>query len=797
MNEQRNPAVMAGLVNADGTGNIYITGNPSLNKLTLSLRVAADEAVGFPAGKPLPYGSLPSGASAIYVFFDGLLANGEVAAIDLSAGGWSSATFVDPASTLGYLVLAPDAEVRVAGGGVLDLRLDNVLVAESPASGTATVSLAGATGITAEQGDVSLFVNIADPPKPTDQPLDLEIGFAEPTVYTGHDADLVLHLINPGDGPLVPGGAGSWGAQPPTFQLTLVYGEGPGALSTLADANGISGEIADSYGNVWKPVAAHRQGERPYWTMQPDPGGGGTVLGSGGQATIEFRFSGIRTALPEGLDSAITLAYVSWSSVPGFRDGARALPITKRHGPEIATFYADPAIVPFGQSTVQTTLTWQADHADEVSFDVPGVPTAELFKTCGRGPLDGGIAASLGAPLKVTAFKRVTGAAGVADAQLTATRTITVGGVLRSEITTGVATQHGSLLVIPSRGRVAYLFFAGEPRFAAVDLTTRKASPPTDLGKVVKSPLTVQRTLCVLSSPDGATLYVVVAADDQTAWLLELSIASGAVVRQSPLGAVTGPDLKIGPISLVSAPDGKTLYASTMVMRFLSSGQSSGWVPEPYEALVIDAQTGAVTARYPWVATDPLAGPFVGVLGDGPRLLCLGRQAVSILDLTSGIAVDATLNLSDAKLAVLIDAVLAPDRRRAYVPVLDLSTAHEDTVDLALLVIDVDPAHRSLTLARRVEVGRTETLGSAIVAAFEFSIGNWTALSADGGTVCCALPPGAVATIATSGQEEDARVWPCSTNSDFTPIVVATAGDSSTIYATLASGPFVELSLVG
>jgi hypothetical protein len=794
VNEQHNAAVTAALVNADGTGNVYITSNPSLNRLTLRLSVATDEAVGFPAGKPLRYGSLPSGASAIYVFFDGLLANGEVAAIDFSARGWSAATFVDPASTLGYLVLAPDAEVRVAGGGALDLSLDNVLVAESPASGTATVSLAGATGITAAQGDVSLFVNIADPPKPPDQSLDLEIGFGDPTVYTGHDADLVLHLINPGGEPLVPGGAGSWGAQPPTFQLTLVYGDGPGALSTLADAHGIVGAIANGYGNVWKPVAAHRQGERPYWTMQPDPGGGGMVLGSGEHGTIEFRFSGIRTALPKGLDSAITLAYVSWSSVPGFRDGARALPITKRHGPGIATFYADPAIVPFGQRTVQTTLTWQADHADEVSFDVPGVPTAELFKTSGRGPLDGGITASLGSPLKVTAFKRVNGATG-ADAQLTATRTIAVGGVERSEITTGVPTQHGALLVIPSHGRVAYLFFAGDPRFAAVDLTTRKMAPPTDLRTVVKSPLTVRATLCAAVSPDGATLYVAIDADGQTAWLLEISIASGAVVRQSPLGGVTGPD-QIGPISLVSAPDGKTLYASTIAVRFFSSGQSHGWWPEPYEALVIDAQTGAVTARHPWVAKDPLAGPFVGVLGDGPRLLCLGRQAVSIVDLTSGIAVDATLNLEHAELGAIVNAVLAPDGRRAYVQVLDVSRPHEETVDVALLVIDVDPARRSLTLARRVEIGKTGPF-TVIAAIIEFWVGSWMALSADGRTLCCALPPGAVATIATSEEKEDVRVWPCSTNEDFTPVVVATAGDSSTIYATLASGPFVVLSLVG
>jgi hypothetical protein len=67
------PPPAAALENGDGTANIYVTADPSVNKVTLTVTNGTGGVIGVPAGQPVPDDKLPSGSSAAYLFFDGLL----------------------------------------------------------------------------------------------------------------------------------------------------------------------------------------------------------------------------------------------------------------------------------------------------------------------------------------------------------------------------------------------------------------------------------------------------------------------------------------------------------------------------------------------------------------------------------------------------------------------------------------------------------------------------------------------------------------------------------------------------
>ena len=259
--------------------------------------------------------------------------------------------------------------------------------------------------------------------------------------------------------------------------------------------------IANEYGNFWQPPQHRNQGEEPYWIMQPEPKGGGTVLGTGGKASIEFEVTGIEASpLPAGLDSALTVAYVSWHDIPGYNDGCTPLIITKRPGPRVIKFSAAPPVVPYGDQTVQTTLTWETAHSTGVRFDAPGIGPAQDFGPSGSGPLGGPLLVPLGSTLTVTAYKdisrdrRGTAAGGErspADEEITASAKLHIGGVTRTDVSAGIGRLGG--IVIPPGAGKAFIFqmnigaewFASLPKAAILDTATGKITGTVDLSSLI------------------------------------------------------------------------------------------------------------------------------------------------------------------------------------------------------------------------------------------------------------------------------------------------------------------------
>jgi hypothetical protein len=775
------PPVTAALENADGTANIYVTEDPSVNQLTLTLTAAPGVDVHLPAGAPVQYGDLPSGQSAVYLFFDGLLANAEIVPMHFTAPGWTSKSFTDPNSTLQYLVIAPGSDVTLAGGGALSFSMTNVLVAEQPTSGTADVVLAGATGISPGDADLSLFVNVADPPHPGDKVLDLDIGFDIPDLYTGQADQLVLHLINTGDGPLVPGGSGAWGPKPPTFKFTVLYGDGVGDLTALDDAQNISGAIADTYGNVWKPVDTETQGKKRSWQMQPDPNGGGTVLGTGEQATIEFSFSGIDPALPAGLDEAITVTYVSWSSVPGYKDGSLGVPVTKRAGPAITTFTADPGIVPYGATSFQTTLTWVAAHADSVSFDVPGVPPSNTYRPQGSGP-NSGIAATPGRPLGITAYKTIAAAKReLGDDQISASTTLVLPQVKRVDLSVA-----GPPFVVAPPGVTGYAF--NGTSCTEIDLTKMSVTRTWDLAAAVKNQLPVRGVLGVTSSPDGSRLHVAVFDQTYNAWLLEVDPAAATVTSQVSLG-VLGQGQSAQSASLAASPDGTTLYVSTLVQTFGSS-----IVVAPYALYVIDVGSYSVTTTFPWANND--AQGTIVAAADSGRVVMDGLKGPAVLETAGGVRVASSLDLTDPyKQYANPRSQLMADGSTLYISTIDATTYDENaqTANLALVVVDVDAKTGALSFARKVPFELQVNVPAEFIVDMLVQWGGGTvALSQDEKTLYFLFVPQSIAVV--SLEDMSVQIWGCDPGVFLMyPLVIG--AQAGAVYGMKPGGPLYAVSV--
>ncbi len=358
--------------NYDDTQTIYLTRSPGLNQITLSLSNDTMAQGVLPRGEPRSHSELAAG-TALYVFFNGLLSNDEIAAIRWTAEGaveWKSTCYESRNDR--YWVLSPTQDIAFGHDATVAFHLSNVLASTTGMS-PLSIELAGAEGLDGLRTSFSPAVQVLNPPAVENKTLNLNVGFAGgSTVYTCEAASpqsnaLCLYLTNPLPEPLVPDGFDSRN-RTPTFQLSLVFGDGPGALTRLSEAEAIEVNIRNSFGNAWDPVVKQRQGNYPSWLLHPSANGGGTVLGTGEQASIAFDLTGIVTQLPQGL----TYAYLGFSNIPGYNDGYYALEIFKVDPVRIRSFTANPAAISNATGPQSASLDFTVENAGYISISSSG-----------------------------------------------------------------------------------------------------------------------------------------------------------------------------------------------------------------------------------------------------------------------------------------------------------------------------------------------------------------------------------------------------------------------------------------
>jgi hypothetical protein len=373
------PTMAATWRNRDGTATIYISDDPSANEITLTIVNDLEAPIIFPPGSPAAIGALPPGQCAIYLFLNGLLSNEQAGAISAQAP-WASAVFTDPATGQAYLAMAPGEQIVLNVGEAVALRLAGVTASGQPTSGYVNMFLFGVRGVEDGTG-MQAYITLTHPPAPGDKELRLLAGFAEGDMVftgTGHHNRLLLFLSNPGPKPLVPGGSDSWGPNPPVFRFSLTCGTGPGALTTVDLARQIGFSIDNAYGNVWRHPERDDQGDHPRWLLRPDRNGGGTVLGTGAQATIVFDIENIVTTLPQG----VTYAHIGYQNIPGYDDGYLALEIIKVEPIVIESFTATPAEIANAIAGSEVTLRFAVRNAAYITIlNTPYARPANRLRT--------------------------------------------------------------------------------------------------------------------------------------------------------------------------------------------------------------------------------------------------------------------------------------------------------------------------------------------------------------------------------------------------------------------------------
>jgi len=362
--------------NADKRPVLYVPSDAAQNKITITLTNQTGGVVTFPAGKPVAVDKVASGQSALFLMFNGILDADDAAAVTWKAGGWAGAAFSD--TTNGpYLSIAPVQTVTLQAGAQVVFTLSNVAVKTKQPSGNVILQWTNITGFTPLIPAVQVFVNVAAPPVPANRDLSLLVGFAgTDTVLTGANqtSALMLYLTNPGSDPLVPGGAGAWGPQPPTFTLSFIYGSTAGALTTTAAATGIEVNFANGSGNQWT-VQPQTQGQAPSWELLPSKAGSSNVLGADANATVAFTIDSIVCPLEAGL----THAHISYANIPGYNDGFFTLQIVKVNPVSVSITPSKASIDLTSNPDTSVVLAVTAQNASYVT--VTNTPLGEPINT--------------------------------------------------------------------------------------------------------------------------------------------------------------------------------------------------------------------------------------------------------------------------------------------------------------------------------------------------------------------------------------------------------------------------------
>jgi hypothetical protein len=555
--------------NYDGTATIYLDDTEERsqpNLITIEIANTVGGPVTFPAGAPAAYASLPTGQSAVYLFFNGLVSASAVTKARLSASGWSAAAYTDTDGR-GYLAIAPDHDTALPSGGKVAFTLTDLVATGKPVSGHVTLSISGASGLTTGQSEVQVPVKVTQR-SPANQPLDLLVGFAgHAYVTTGADQDnaLLLYLTNPGAQPLAPDGSASWGPTPPTFQLSFVCGTGPGALTTAQAAAQISVDLGSTYGNAWKPVQRNTESPAPYWIMQPSAPRGGQILGVGEQATVTVDITGIVTTLPPGM----TYAHLSYTGIPGYDDGAFAIELLKVAPVAVTALTADPPSVTHATAAVPVTLKFTASNAGYVTVantpyaaattsasftDQVTVEVSEttVFTVTATNP-DTGAQASRSIEVAVTDPSPTVHALTVetdatVDGALTVTGTSKLGEVKASgPLTAPKATINGILEI--DKGQLSVVFNSPTRPAAFLMNVPGNSQAATDTGLAADAPVAIVRNNAATSqAPQGGGLAIVVPTGTIGLWtsgtihsgpgsapLTTLLTSAGDRVASSPL----------------------------------------------------------------------------------------------------------------------------------------------------------------------------------------------------------------------------------------------------------------------
>lgn len=351
------PQLIPAIGNPTAPNTIWITTDPTVNRLVLT--VETDVEASFAAARPVPYPEA-RGATGSLLYLDLTrleLSDAEFDAIELTGTGWA---FLKTTANR-RICLAPSDPLTLRPSGSVELHVDRVTLARPPQGASVELTLFSfrVGGVT--RGNLPITTRFqASLQVPPDGGEDLheaiKLEVPQPILigsvgeYQGVTNSIRI-VLSPGTRPNpVRADART------SFALSFVYADewpGFGAVCTRREAREmrvLRGQGADG----WHISRGGGQ-ESPSWLLTPADGE--PIVPDRG--TVELRIEDLVTTLAGGP----TLMLVSYSGVPGYKDGSFAVTLHKVPHVQVTSFTVTPNPVVLRDGVAEVLLEWTVEDA--------------------------------------------------------------------------------------------------------------------------------------------------------------------------------------------------------------------------------------------------------------------------------------------------------------------------------------------------------------------------------------------------------------------------------------------------
>ncbi|WP_198364149.1 beta-propeller fold lactonase family protein [Burkholderia ubonensis] len=336
---------------------IYITSDASYNKVSLQVQLSARSTQLSPGTIPAPE-TPPSSGTTLYIDLSALQLSATVwDALSLSADDWTFKTFPDE----GVFGMTPTKPITFYSGtaGVIKIEIDGITVPE-PLSQTQQQLYATYYGVPDVDGMNSTFAVVLQ--NRPDGGEDLSKLIAVSLSANGIvNSPPPLKACNAFALQFSSNQQLQVTAGPDTlFTVGFVYGgpqdkDGFGALTNVPSAQQI--EATKGLNAEQWIMKGYKNVESPYWTLQPPANA--PIVGTGAQSIVEIDFANVVTPYQPGP----TVMLVSYTKVPGYRDGAFALVLNKVAHAQIISLQVVPNPTCFSDGSANVTVSWKTANA--------------------------------------------------------------------------------------------------------------------------------------------------------------------------------------------------------------------------------------------------------------------------------------------------------------------------------------------------------------------------------------------------------------------------------------------------
>jgi DNA-binding beta-propeller fold protein YncE len=353
-------------INGEGADNtIYITTDPTVNKLTLVVNTNTPNTVYTPGQLTPPGEAASATGSLLYLDLSSLqIPVSDFNKIVCTAEGWTYQLYAN--SIIG--ITPTENTITQQPGEAVNIGISNLVLPNPPAAPNVNLSVGYYRVDPITIGDleqVSFFKVLLQAAPGDKKDLHEAIGcaltspsFIVNTIDGYSQVDNTISFaLQPGASPVTVNA----GPQT-TFTVSFVYADSPpgyGALTTPQKAVNNIRVVQGQNAAAWS-VTPNQDAKNPCWIMQPPDQA--PIIGTGTGSVVSFDILSIITRFEPGP----TLMYVQYQNVPGYNDGAYFIILNKV--PHVAInnmrVAPNPAVIKNGEAVVD--ITWEAK--DSVSL---------------------------------------------------------------------------------------------------------------------------------------------------------------------------------------------------------------------------------------------------------------------------------------------------------------------------------------------------------------------------------------------------------------------------------------------